>query len=82
MRAAKMNAVHAPIQTSMAFTYDTCGVSAFNPVKKPKKRLKKRTSLHMNRKKTFHEMTARFTNFYLPKYNLSFFGHLAKRLVT
>ena len=77
MRAAKMNAVHAPIQTSMAFTYDTCGVSAFNPEKK-KKKLKKPTSLHMNqKKKTFREMTARFTNFYLPRYNLSFFGHLA-----
>ena len=28
-----MNAVHAPIQTSIAFTQDTCGVSAFNPEK-------------------------------------------------
>ena len=27
-----MKAVQAPIQTSMAFTYETCGVSAFNPV--------------------------------------------------
>ena len=74
-----MNAVHAPIQTSMAFTYDTCGVSAFNPRKNDKLVGREiRTSLHMNQKKTFfREMTARFTNFYLPRYNLSFFGHLA-----
>ena len=30
-----MKAVQAPIQTSMALTYETCGVSAFRPEKKP-----------------------------------------------
>ena len=29
-----MKAVQAPIQTSMALTYETCGVSAFRPEKK------------------------------------------------
>ena len=29
--AKKMKAVQAPIQTSMALTYETCGVSAFRP---------------------------------------------------
>ena len=35
--ARKMNPVQAPIQTSMALTYETCGVSAFRPEKNPVK---------------------------------------------
>ena len=33
IKAEKMKAVQAPIQTSMAFTYETWGVSVFRPEK-------------------------------------------------